>query len=82
MTLDALRSRFRGAILTPDAPGYDDARRPWNGMIDRRPAASARCTGPDDVVAAVRFAASGDPYPAVRAGGHDVAGLAALDDGL
>jgi FAD/FMN-containing dehydrogenase len=80
--LDALRSQFRGEILTPESPGYDAARHLWNGMIDRRPAAIARCTGPEDVAAAVRFAAREGLYPAVRAGGHNVAGLAAVDDGL
>jgi FAD/FMN-containing dehydrogenase len=45
-------------------------------MIDRRPAAIARCTSAQDAIAAVRFAADEDIYPAVRAGGHGVAGLA------
>jgi FAD/FMN-containing dehydrogenase len=82
MNLEALKPQFRGEILTPASPGYDDARRVWNGMIDRRPAAIARCTGPDAVVAAVRFAAAEGLYPAVRAGGHNVAGLAMVDGGL
>jgi FAD/FMN-containing dehydrogenase len=51
-------------------------------MIDRRPAAIARCTGPADVAAAVRFAADQDVYPAIRAGGHNVAGIASVDGGL
>lgn len=82
MRVDALQSQFRGEILTPASPGYDAARRLWNGMVDRRPAAIARCTGPEDVLAAVRFAAREDLYPAVRAGGHNVAGLASVDGGL
>jgi FAD/FMN-containing dehydrogenase len=51
-------------------------------MIDRRPAAIARCTAPSDVAAAVRFASDEGLYPAVRGGGHNVAGLAMLDGGL
>jgi FAD/FMN-containing dehydrogenase len=82
MNLDALKPHFRGEILTPGSAGYDAARRLWNGMIDRRPAAIARCIGSADVVAAVRFAVHEDLYPAVRAGGHGVAGLASVDDGL
>jgi FAD/FMN-containing dehydrogenase len=82
MNLGTLQPHFRGEILTPDLPGYDSARRIWNGMIDRRPAAIARCTGPADVHAAVRFAAENDIYPAIRAGGHNVAGLAMVDGGL
>jgi hypothetical protein len=56
--LQRLRGRFRGALLRPDEEGYDEARRVWNGAIDRRPAPSTRCAGADDVAAAVRFAAS------------------------
>lgn len=82
MNLDALRPRIRGRILTPGSAGYDGARRLWNGMIDRRPAAIVRCAGADDVAAAVRFAAEQDLFPAVRAGGHNVAGFASVDDGL
>src|SRR5690242_12929864 len=81
MNLAALRSQLRGQILVPGCAGYDSARRLWNAMIDRRPAAILRCTGAKDVAAAVRFAASEDLYPAIRAGGHNVAGLASIDEG-
>ena len=82
MNVDSLKSEFRGELLTPGSDRYDAARRLWNGMIDRRPAVIARCSGPDDVIAVVRFAARENIYPAVRAGGHGVAGLASVDDGL
>jgi FAD/FMN-containing dehydrogenase len=82
MNLGALRSRFRGAVLTPASSEYDVARRLWNGMIDRRPAVIARCSSSEDVAAVVRFAASEELYPAIRSGGHNVAGLASVDDGL
>lgn len=82
MNVGKLHAHFRGEILTPASAGYDAARKIWNGMIDRRPAAIARCTGPWDVAAAVRFAADEGLYPAVRGGGHNVAGLAMLDGGL
>ena len=55
-----LRARFRGALLRPGEEGYDEARRVWNGAIDRRPALIARCAGADDVVEAVRFARERD----------------------
>ena len=45
-----LRPRFRGALLRLDEEGYDEARRVWNGAIDRRPALIARCAGADDVI--------------------------------
>jgi FAD/FMN-containing dehydrogenase len=82
MNLTALQPHFRGEILTPGSAAYDRSRAIWNGMIDRRPAAIARCTGAADVVAAVRFAGEQGIYPAVRAGGHNVAGLALVDGGL
>lgn len=82
MDIAQLQAHFRGEVITPGHAGYDAARQIWNGMIDRRPAAIARCTGPADVAAAVRFASENDLYPAIRAGGHNVAGLAMLDGGL
>ena len=82
MNLTNLQAQMRGEILTPGSADYDSARTIWNGMIDRRPAAIARCTGTADVAAAVRFASEQGIYPAIRAGGHNVAGLAMVEDGL
>jgi len=80
--IDELRTRFRGALLRPGEEGYDEARRIWNGAIDRRPALIARCAGADDVVAAVRFARERELAVSVRGGGHAVAGHAVCDAGL
>lgn len=80
--VERLRSRFRGALLRPDEEGYDEARRVWNGAIDRRPALIARCAGADDVVEAIRFARERDLLVSVRGGGHAVAGHAVCDGGL
>lgn len=82
MKLETLQKDLRGALLTPESPAYDSRRRIWNAMIDRKPRAIACCTGPADVQAAVRFSAQEGIYPAIRAGGHNAAGLAMLDDGL
>jgi FAD/FMN-containing dehydrogenase len=82
MDIKALQADFRGEILTPGSAEYEAARRVWNAMIDRRPAAIARCLGPADVRAAVQFAVEQDIHPAIRGGGHNVAGLAMIDDGL
>jgi FAD/FMN-containing dehydrogenase len=79
---DELGGSFRGELLLPTSPGYDTARRVWNGAIDRHPACIARCTGVADVVAAVRFAREHDLLVAVRSGGHGVAGHAVCDWGL
>jgi hypothetical protein len=50
-------ANLRGPLLRPGDGGYDEARKVWNGMIDRHPALIARCAGVADVIAAVRFAA-------------------------
>ena len=73
---------FRGQIIARGADGYEHARAIWNGAIDRRPAAIARCIGTSDVVAAVRYARDHDLMVSVRGGGHNIAGLALVDDGL
>jgi hypothetical protein len=80
--IEELRTRFRGALLQPGEEGYDEARRVWNGEIDRRPALIARCAGADDVVEAIRFARERDLPVSVRGGGHSVAGHAVCDDGV
>lgn len=46
---------FSGEIVTPEDPGYDELRKVWNVMIERQPALIARCTGPNDVAAALSF---------------------------
>lgn len=78
----ALAGLLTGPVIGSGDPGYDEARRVWNGMIDRHPAAIARCAGADDVATAVRFACERDLPLAVRGGGHNVAGTAVCDDGV
>ena len=79
---DQLGGSFRGELLLRTSPGYDAARRIWNGLIERHPACIARCRGVADVVAAVRFAREHDLEIAVRGGGHNVAGTAVCDGGI
>ena len=73
---------FRGRVLAPDDRGYDEARRIWNGAIDRKPALIAQCVNQTDVVAAVRHARECDLLISVRGGGHGIAGHAVNDGGL
>jgi FAD/FMN-containing dehydrogenase len=73
---------FRGRLISAQDNDYDIARAIWNGAIDRRPRLIARCVGPTDVVAAVRFAREHDLEIAIRGGGHNVAGTAVCDDGI
>jgi FAD/FMN-containing dehydrogenase len=77
-----LAARIRGPMITPDDPGYDAARAVYNAMIDRRPAAIARCADVADVAACVRFAAENGIELAVRGGGHNASGLGVWDDAL
>src|SRR5512134_648676 len=76
------RAGLRGQLLLPGATGYDDARKIFNGMFDRRPALIARCLGAADVVRAVRFARTYGLLVAVRGGGHSLSGQSVCDDGL
>ena len=80
--LKQLRSSFSGEIVTPSDEAYDEARRLWNSVHDRRPAALARPRSREDVAAAVRFARDRDLELAVRAGGHSPAGHSGTNDGL
>lgn len=82
MNDQALRDRVGSQLITVDDSRYDAARRVWNGMIDRRPAAVVQCRGLADVIAAVEFARDHDLLLAVRGGGHNVAGFGTCDDGL
>jgi hypothetical protein len=77
-----LRERLRGGLIEPGGDGYDDARAVHNGMIDRRPAAIARCVDAADVIAAVDAAREHGMLVSVRGGGHNVNGFATNDDGL
>jgi FAD/FMN-containing dehydrogenase len=72
--LERFASGLRGELLRPDATAYDEARKVWNGLIDKRPALIARCAGVSDVIDSVNFAREHDLLLAVRGGGHNVAG--------
>lgn len=80
--IQKLMESLRGQTLCPGEQGYDAARTLPNAMIDRRPAAIARCVGAADVVACVRFAREHDVMVSVRGGGHSVAGRSVCDGGL
>ena len=77
-----LRSSITGTVLLPSDAGYDDARKIWNGMIDKKPAIIVRVANAQDVVRAVNFARGSGMALAVRGGGHNIAGTGLVDDGL
>ena len=75
-------SGVTGELITPGDSGYDEARKLYNGMIDRHPALIARCATPADVAAVIGFAKAHASLLAVRGGGHNGGGLGSCDDGI
>ncbi len=75
-------SGFSGELVGPEDGGYEEARKVYNGMIDKRPALIARCATSDDVAAVVNFAREHGMLLAVRGGGHNGGGLGIVDDGV
>jgi len=80
--IDGFKASLQGPLVRPGEAGYDDTRKVWNGMIDRRPALIACCRGVADVINSVNFARTHELLVAVRGGAHNVAGNAACDGGL
>ncbi len=80
--ISSLANSYSGHLLLPGDDGYETARRVHNGMIDRRPSVIACCLGTADVVDALDFGIKYDLEIAVRAGGHNVAGRAVIDDAM
>lgn len=80
--LDGLGLQFRGAVLAPGDPGYDESRAVENLAVDRSPGLIVRCTGTADVIDGVNLARERGLLVAVRAGGHHVGGHGTVDGGL
>ena len=81
-TVDQFRQTHRGDVITPSDDRYDQARRVWNAMIDKRPALIARPRDVADVVTAVHFADANNLPIAIRGGAHSIAGRGTCDDGI
>src|SRR5690348_12337612 len=81
-TLQSLSARLRGTMIVPGDPGYDAARRVWNGIHDRYPAAVVQALGVVDVVEVVGHARETGMELAVRGGGHSAAGYSTSDGGI
>jgi hypothetical protein len=78
----AFADSLRGQLLQLGDSDYDESRKVWNGMIDRRPALIAKCAGAADVIAAVRFAREHNLIFSIKGGGHNVTGNAVCEGGL
>ena len=81
-TIEQLRERVRGAVITAADDEYDEARKVYNAMIDRRPRVVVRCVNAGDVMAAVDYARENALDLAVRGGSHSVPGFGVCDDGV
>jgi FAD/FMN-containing dehydrogenase len=82
VAINELQLKLTGEILTPESEKYDEERKIWNGMIDRRPAMIVQCKNSSDVVAAVNYARVHNLAVSVRGGGHNVAGNSICEGGL
>jgi hypothetical protein len=82
MALTTLPGSFRGELIRPGDPSYDEHRKVWNGSIERTPAVIARCAGTPEVVDAVELARESGLPTAVRGGGHSFPGHSTCDDGI
>src|SRR5262245_33542119 len=80
--VESFGKRHRGALLRPGDGGYEEARRVWNGMTDKRPGLIAQCAGVADVITAVNLARDYGLLVAVRGGDHSVAGHSVCEGGL
>jgi FAD/FMN-containing dehydrogenase len=80
--LASLRQNLRGELVVAGEAKYDEARRVWNGNVDRRPALIVRCLGAADVQQAVNFARSFGLLVSVRGGGHSAPGYGTNEGGL
>jgi len=81
-TVQSFADSLRGRLLQRGDDGYDEARKLFNGMIDRRPALIAQCHGAADIAAAVRFAREHNLIVSIKGGGHSVTGNAVCYGGL
>jgi FAD/FMN-containing dehydrogenase len=80
--VDKLRSKVEGKVILPADPGYNEARKVWNAMIDRSPAVIVQCADPADVRHSISFARDNGLEISIRGAGHNIAGNAVCDDGV
>ena len=78
----ALKAKLRGGTIQRGDAGYDDARKLFNAMIDKKPAVIARCVDAADVMTCVNYAREKGILLAIRGGGHNGPGLGSCNDGL
>ncbi len=80
--IEKLKDKVKGQIVLPDDPNYNEVRKIWNAMIDRRPAVIVQCAEADDVPHAISYARDSGLEISIRGGGHNIAGSALCDNGV
>lgn len=80
--VEEFKNQIRGEVILPQDTNYDDARKVYNNMIDRKPGMIAECVDNTDVISAVNFARTNNLLVSVRGGGHNAGGLGVCDNGL
>ncbi len=80
--IQEFKAKFKGELIEPNDPRYEDSRKVYNGMINKHPRLIAYCTDVADVAAAVNFGGRNEMLVSIRGGGHNAGGLGLCDDGL
>jgi len=80
--LDRFRASIKGSVVRPEDSNYDEVRKIWNAMIDRRPAAIVQCADSADVQRAISFAGENRLELTIRGAGHNIAGNAICENGM
>jgi len=80
--LDRFRASIKGSVVRPEDSNYDEVRKIWNAMIDRRPAAIVQCADSSDVQRAISFAGENRLELTIRGAGHNIAGNAICENGM
>ena len=80
--ISTFKGSLRGELIEPRDVNYDEARKVYNAMIDRKPRLIIRCADVADVIAAVNFGREQKLLVSIRGGGHNAGGLGVCDDGL
>jgi FAD/FMN-containing dehydrogenase len=81
-SIENLKSKVKGNVILPADPGYNEARKVWNAMIDRSPAVIVQCADAADVPHSISFARDNGLEISIRGAGHNIAGNAVCDNGV
>jgi FAD/FMN-containing dehydrogenase len=81
-TVQKFEESLIGKVIKPGDSNYDEARKIWNAMIDRKPALIVQVANAADVTSAIKFASESQLDITIRGAGHNIAGNSICDGGL